>query len=112
MSPFLIKDDGEVLTDEFTKPLRSIWQTKWIINDWCESKIAPTHKKGDRPFCANHAQSSFVADASKPLIIANTCNGRRFTMNFQRTSHPVSTTHVQVRIEEPLHSCFILIKNH
>jgi hypothetical protein len=34
--------------------LRQIWEEEWIPEEWKETIIVPTHKRGDRNRCENY----------------------------------------------------------
>lgn len=65
-SPFLFKDDGEVLTSKLTKLFWWIWINDGISKSWCESVLAPISKEGDRCSRESHRGISLVSIASKP----------------------------------------------
>jgi hypothetical protein len=50
----LIKAGGETLCSEIHKLVSSIWSKEELPQQWKESIIEPTHKKGDETDCNNY----------------------------------------------------------
>jgi hypothetical protein len=50
----LIKAEGEILCSEIYRLICFIWNTEELPQQWKESIIVPTHKKGDKTDCNNY----------------------------------------------------------
>jgi len=50
----LIKAGGRTIRLEFHKLITSIWKREKLPEEWKESIIIPTHKKGDKTDCSNY----------------------------------------------------------
>ena len=52
--PELIKYRGNKLLNRMYELVRQIWEEERIPEEWKETIIVPTHKRGDRDRCGNY----------------------------------------------------------
>jgi hypothetical protein len=64
----LTKAGGEILYSEIHKYICSIWNKEELPQQWKESTIVPTHKKGDMTNCNNYRRISLLSTDLKILF--------------------------------------------
>ena len=67
--PDLIKYRGNKLLNIIYELVRQIWEEERIPEEWKETIIVPTHKRGDRERCENYREIALGNAAYK--ILAN-----------------------------------------
>jgi hypothetical protein len=63
----LIQAGGEMLLSVIHKLINSIWNKEELRDQWKESIIVPTHKKGDKTDCNNYRGISLLSTSYKIL---------------------------------------------
>ena len=63
----LIKAEARTIRHEIHKLLISIWNKKELTEEWKESIIVPTHKKGEKRDCNNYRGVSLLPTTYKIL---------------------------------------------
>jgi hypothetical protein len=63
----LIQSGGEILLSENHKLINSVWNKEELPDQWKESIIVPSHKKGDKTDCNNYRGISLLSTLYKIL---------------------------------------------
>jgi hypothetical protein len=59
---------SETLLSEIHKLINSIWNKEELLDQWKESIIVPTHKKGDKTDCNNYRGISLLSTSYKIVL--------------------------------------------
>ena len=66
----LIKAGSKTIRCEIHKLIISIWKKEELLEEWKESIMVPTYKKGDKTYCSNYKGISLLPTTYK--ILSNT----------------------------------------